>query len=309
MLPLNTGTTSMSYANPSTFDGPDTPMRHSGISWGAILAGGVIAAAIAAALNILGAGLGFASVDAVAHDSPTAGGFGMAAVAWMVVSNSLALGVGGYAAARLSGTSSDTDGVLHGLAVWAVAFLVSAVMLGNLAAGAASTAVSAAGNAVGGAASAVGQVSAQAMPDVNPAALIERAQNTLRGAGGPPAAMTSEQRTAETATILGRRVTQGSFSADDRTRLNALVAAEANIQPDEAARRIQAVEAEGQRIAAETEVRARQAADTAAQVASRAAFAGFAALLIGALAAVIGARTGTRSKLRTRGTVGNPREV
>lgn len=299
----------MSYASPSSFDGSETATRVSGISWGAVLAGGVIAAAIAAALNILGAGFGAASVDAVAHDSPTAGGFGMAAVAWMVVSNTLALGVGGYAAARLSGTSSDTDGVLHGLAVWAVAFLVSAMLLGNLAAGAASSIASAAGSAVGGAASAVGQVSAQAIPDVNPSAIIERAQNTLRGAGGPPAAMTSEQRSAETVTILTRRVAQGSFTPEDRARLNALVAAEAGVPPDEAARRIQAVEAEAQRIATETEARARQAADAAAKVTSRAAFAGFAALLIGALAAVFGARRGTSSKLRARGMVGNAREI
>lgn len=299
----------MSYADPIILDQADNRQRVSGISWGAVLAGGVIAAAIAAALNILGAGFGAMSVDAVAHDTAGATSFGIAAAVWLLASNTIALGVGGYAAARLSGTSSDTDGVLHGMAVWAVAFLFSALLLGNLAAGAASSVVRAAGNAVGGAASAVGQVSAQAVPEVNPAALIERAQNTLRGAGGPPATMTSEQRTAETATILGRRVARGSFAPEDRTRLNALVAAEAGVPPEEAARRVQAVETEAQRIATETEALARQAADTAAKVTSRAAFGGFAALLIGALAAVLGARRGTRTRLRARTLITPTRPV
>lgn len=290
----------MSYADPVILEGADSPPRVSGISWGAVLAGGVIAAAIAAALSILGAGLGAMSVDAVARDTAGAANFGIAAAVWLLVSNAIALGFGGYAAARLSGTTSDTDGVLHGMAVWAVAFLFSAMLLGNIVAGVASSAVSAAGSAVGGAASAVGQVSAQAVPEANPAALIERAQNTLRGAGGAPATMTTEQRTTETAAILGRRVIRGTFTPEDRTRLVELVAAETGIPQEEANRRVQTVETEAQRIATETETVARQAADTAAKMTTRAAFGGFAVLLIGALAAVLGARRGTRSKLHAR---------
>ena len=123
----------MSYRSNPTGDvvvaDDDNAVASPGISWGAVLAGGVVAAAIAASLNILGAGIGAMTVDAVARDTPTASSIGMGAVIWMIVANTLALAVGGYTAARLSGTSSDTDGVLHGLAVWAVAFLVSAVLL------------------------------------------------------------------------------------------------------------------------------------------------------------------------------------
>ena len=288
----------MSYANPSTTETrvvPDAPIAAPGISWGAVFAGGVIAAAIAAALNILGAGFGAMSIDAVARGTPSAGSFGIGAAAWMIVASTIALGVGGYCAARLSGTSNDTDGVLHGLAVWAIAFLMSAVLLGNLATGVASTAVRAAGSAAGGAASAVTSAAGQAIPDVTPAALIERAQNTLRGVGGAPATMTPEQRGAETAAILTRRLTRGSFVAEDRTRLNELVAAETGISADEASRRVQAVEAEVQRTAAEAERRAREAADATARATTMAAFAAFGALLVGALAAILGARSGTRS--------------
>lgn len=287
----------------------DSGVAIPGISWGAVLAGGVVAAAIAASLNILGAGIGAMTVDAVARDTPTASSIGMGAVIWMIVANTLALAVGGYTAARLSGTNSDTDGVLHGLAVWAVAFLVSAVLLGNAVAGAASTAASTAAQALGGATSAVTSAVGSAVPEVSPAALIERAQSTLRGAGGPPQAMTTEQRATETSTILARRVTSGSFSAEDRARLNALVAAEAGIAPEEANRRIDVVEAEARRALAEAERAARQTADAAARATTMGAFAAFAALLIGALAAILGARRGTRSRIHHRRVLATSRPV
>jgi hypothetical protein len=299
----------MSYKSSSSgdlaVDDVDDAIAVPGISWGAVLAGGVIAAAIAASLNILGAGVAAMTVDAVARDTPAASSLGMGAAIWMVVANTIALVVGGYTAARLSGTTSDTDGVLHGLAVWAVAFLVSAVLLGNAVAGAASTAASTAASALGGATSAVSSAVGQAVPEVSPNALIERAQATLRGTGGPAQAMTTEQRSAEIATILGRRVTSGSFNPQDRTRINELVAAEMGVAPDEAARRVDAVEAEARRAATEAERVAREAADAAARATKIGAFSAFGALLIGAIGAILGARRGTRSRIYRRRVVAN----
>ena len=121
--------------------------------------------------------------------------------------------------------------------------------------------------------------------------------------------MTTEQRAAETSTILARRVASGSFSAEDRTRLNALVAAEAGIAPEEANRRIDAVEAEARRALAEAERVARETADAAARATTMGAFAAFAALLIGALAAILGARRGTRSRIHNRRVLATTRPV
>jgi hypothetical protein len=277
--------------------GPALPSR---ISWGAVLAGGVIAAAIAATLNILGAAIGATTVDAVGRATPGAASLGIGAVVWLVVANTLALTVGGYTAARLSGSADGTDGVLHGLAVWAIAFLVSATLLGNLVAGAvstaASTASSVAGSAASGAGSAVSAVAGQASPE----ALIRRAQDTLRGTGNDPAAMTTEQRSAEIASLLARRAAGGTFTADERTRLNALVAAESGIPAAEAARRVQSVEDQAQPTATEAAQRARAAADATARATSVGAFGISAALLLGAIAAVLGARRGTRDWVALR---------
>jgi hypothetical protein len=273
------------------------PALPSRISWGAVLAGGIIAAAIAAMLNILGAAIGATTVDAVAHATPGAARMGIGAAIWLVIANTLALAAGGYTAARLSGTSDNMDGILHGLAVWAIAFLVSAVLVGNLLAGMASTVTGAVGNVTGGAASMVSDAAGQALPNASPSALIDRAKDTLRGTGGDPKGMSTEQRSAEIASILGRRVANGSFAGEERARLEALVAAEAGISPDEASQRVQAVEADAQRTANEAATRARQAADATARATSIGAFGTFAALLLGAIAAVFGARRGTRDRI------------
>jgi hypothetical protein len=295
----------MSYTSSATVaDAPArAPAQRAGISWGAVLAGAVLAIAIAATLNILGAGFAAMSVDAVGRDTPDAGTLTMGAAIWMVIVFALALFVGGYAAARLSGTFSDTDGVLHGLSVWAVVLLASALILGNAVMGVASGAAQLTGQIAGGATGIVREAAERMVP-TSPEAMIERVQETLRGTGQPPEQMTTEQRSAEIATILGRRVQAGAFTIQDRDRLNVLVAAEAGITPEEAAQRVQQAEAEAQQALTRAEAQAREAADAAAQATYLAAFAVFGALLVGALGAVIGAQRGTRDVLLVTRTGG-----
>ena len=54
-----------------------------------------------------------------AGSTPGASSFGIGAGIWLLVANLIGLAVGGYVAARLSGTADSTDSVLHGLSVWA----------------------------------------------------------------------------------------------------------------------------------------------------------------------------------------------
>jgi hypothetical protein len=199
-------------------------------------------------------------------------------------------------AARLSGTADGTDSVLHGLGVWAVTFLVSAVLLGNLLGGAASAMSSAVSGLAGGAARGAGSAASAVAGQANPQALIDRARMALTGPSDP-ARMTAEQRGAEITSLVGRRVATGSLAEDERQRFNALVAAEAGIPQQEAAQRVRSYELEAQRLARETENRARSAADAAATGAATTGFLVFAALLLGAVAAASGARAGARNLL------------
>jgi len=289
------------YATAAVEGAPALPRR---ISWGAIFAGAVIALCVGLMLNVLGAAVGAGLVDATARDTPQASSFGIGAGIWLLVSNLIGLAVGGYAAARLSGHADTTDSTLHGLAVWATSFLISAVLLGNLVAGIANTAANGATSMIGGLARGAGNVASAAGEQVanrtststaqNAAqGLIDRVQNALNG-GGNPASMTSDQRKAEIATLAGRRVTDGNLSNPDRERLNALIAAEYNITPQEAQQRVQQAEQQVQQAAQQAEQRAREAADAAAKGATYTAFSLFATMLLGAIAAIVGARRGTR---------------
>jgi hypothetical protein len=270
---------------------PALPPR---VSWGAIMAGAVIAVMIGLMLNILGAAVGVTAVDAVEGDTPDASTFGIGAAIWLLVANLIGLGVGGYAAARLSGNADKTDAALHGVGVWAIGFLLSAVLLGNLAAGAASSAFNAASSLLGGVAQTAGSAVSGIANQANPQALLDRARAGLSGPSDP-ARMSTEQRGAEITSILGSGVANGALSDAERQRLAALVAAETGIPQQEAAQRVQAYEAQAQRTAREAAERAKRAADAAATGASTAAFAVFAALLLGAVAAIVGARAGARN--------------
>lgn len=278
---------------------PALPPR---ISWGAILAGGLVAVAVGAMLNILGLAVGATTLDlARPGGSPGAGMLGMAGGIWLLVANLIGLGVGGWVAARLSGTADDTDGELHGLAVWATGFLVSALLLGNVVMGAANLAVGGAGAAFGGAGQAVGEAARALAPRLgvpaDPQVLAERLRLGLE-TGGEPAAMSAEARRAEMTRILAQRLRQGDFLPGQRERLSALVGAEYGLPANEAQARIARLEGEARQIAGQVETEARAAAEAASDAAATAAYWIFAALVLGAAAAVLGARLGTRRTLR-----------
>jgi hypothetical protein len=268
------------------------------ISWGAVFAGGITAVAVGAMLNLLGLAIGATAVDpATPGGTPAASTLGLASGIWLIVADLIGLGVGGYVAARLSGTADGTDGILHGLSVWAIAFLISAVLLGNVVAGIARTTFGAASSIVGGAAQGAGQAvqAAASQLEVDPEALVERAQSALRGAGGDPARMTTEQRTAEIGQILTRAATdRGPLPQDQRDRLTQLAAAEYGVSPEEAQQRLRQAEQQLAEATRQAEATARRTADAAAAGTATAAYWLFGAMLLGAIAAVIGARMGTR---------------
>ena len=278
---------------------PALPPR---ISWGAILAGGLVAVAVGAMLNVLGLAVGATTIDpAQPGQTPGVGLFGIASGVWLLVAHLIGLAVGGWVAARLSGTADDTDGILHGLSVWAISFLVSAVLLGNVLAGTASTAMSGASTILGGTAQGAGQAAGQAARAMAPqlAGAIDAQQlaDRLRDGletGGDPARMSTDQRRAEMARILGQRLRQGDFLPGQRDRLSQIVGAEYGLPPAEAQARISRLEAEARQVASQAETEARAAAQATAEATATVAYWIFVALLLGAITAVLGARLGTR---------------
>jgi len=95
------------------------------VSWPAVLAGAVVAVALGAMLNLLGVALGAGAFNPYDLDGREAEGFAAAAGMWAVVANSIALFVGGAVASRTAKYADHHKGGLHGLSVWAVAFLLA----------------------------------------------------------------------------------------------------------------------------------------------------------------------------------------
>ena len=105
------------------------------IRWSAVIAGLFIAVGTQVLLGLLGAAIGLTAIDA--SDARPLAGLGLGAGIYMAVASLVALFVGGYAAAKLSGSIRRVDGVLSGVLTWATSLVVTLFLLGGLAGGAA----------------------------------------------------------------------------------------------------------------------------------------------------------------------------
>ena len=96
----------------------------------AVLVGSAVALTVGIALTALGTAIGTGLVDTVNRDTPSAQSFTVGAGAWMLATHVVALFAGGMVAGRMSGALRG-DGAFHGLGVWGVCTLFSAILLGG----------------------------------------------------------------------------------------------------------------------------------------------------------------------------------
>lgn len=129
--------------HPTIVADPTTVERSgSAVSWSAIFAGGVGAAAFSLILLTLGTGLGLASISPWAPLGESASRFGFAAVVWICATQILASGLGGYLAGRLrkrwGAVHADETyfrDTAHGFLSWALSTLVTAALLTSVISG------------------------------------------------------------------------------------------------------------------------------------------------------------------------------
>src|SRR5438132_8611844 len=114
------------------------------VSWGAILAGLVVALVLQIVLSVLGVAIGASTVGPL-RDVQPAKGLAIGSVIWFGLSSILSIFAGACVAGRLSGGPRQADGLLHGIATWATATLLSVLLL-----------TTAAGNILGGTARLLG---------------------------------------------------------------------------------------------------------------------------------------------------------
>ena len=94
------------------------------ISWGAVVAGTVLALVIQLALNLLGIGIGLSAI--VPQQEQTSFSIvGIGSTIWWVLGMLISLYLGGSVAGRLAGIPRRLDGLLHGLLTWGLVTLLT----------------------------------------------------------------------------------------------------------------------------------------------------------------------------------------
>jgi len=128
------------YDRSTTYQMGTVPETIKRISWGAILAGTVVALVIQLALGLLGLAIGLGIIDPATEQDPLSG-LGIGAGIWLAISSLIALFAGGWTAGRLAGIPRSLDGILHGVVTWGLVTLLTFYLMttavGQLVSGAA----------------------------------------------------------------------------------------------------------------------------------------------------------------------------
>ncbi|HEY3453881.1 MAG TPA: hypothetical protein VGK64_04710 [Bryobacteraceae bacterium] len=258
----------------------------SGVSWGAIIAGAFVAAALSLSLLALGAGFGLLSVSPWAHAGASASVVTAAAIIWLVVIQVIASGTGGYLAGRLrtKWTAIHSDEVYfrdtaHGLIAWAVAVVITAAFLGS------------ATSAMVGHAITSTETDAPENAYFVDSLFRSTPVSTATPATNAPILNTdSSVVRREAATILASILSQSDSAAQDRAYLAQLVSARTGLNQTEAAERV-----------SDSIRRAQESADKARKAGARLLLWTFLALLIGAFCASYAATIGGRQRDHMKG--------
>lgn len=270
------------------------------ISWGAIFAGVVIAVAVQLVMGILGTGIGLSMVDPVQGSTPGAAGFGIGAGLYWLITTVVALGAGGYAAARVSGVTERFDALVHGLVVWGVTLILTLYLLTSAVGGI----IGGAFRTVGAVAGAAGSTAAAAAPKVAQVAGVDQndvqaeAAKYLTETPADPAQMTPEQAQKEVAKQLPAMARGGADGARAEARVVDIVAAQRKIGRDQAQAQVNQAKAEFVQTKNDAVAKAKQAADAAAGAGAKTSFLLVLALLVGAGASAFGATAASRRRLR-----------
>lgn len=119
------------------------------LSWGALLGGIVVALGVWLLLTVLGLAIGLSAIDP--SQPASARTAGLTTGIWSLVVPLVALFVGGLVASRTAGIVDRPAGAIHGAVLWALATILSILLMGFVVR-----------NIVGGAAAAVGSAASAA---------------------------------------------------------------------------------------------------------------------------------------------------
>lgn len=205
--------------------GGGSPTFPRSVSWGAIIAGSLIALGLTILLSLLGVGIGLAVSDPAEPGGANLASVGIGTIVWIVLTQLAALFVGGYAAARLSANMDAQKTMLHGATVWALATLFLVYLATSGVSSLVSTAYSgiqSAGSALSSATKALVpedvDLPSFTAPDVALESLPPRVQNALRQQGITAQNLRAEARAAFNEVVSQRERNQAADVATDVAR-------------------------------------------------------------------------------------------
>jgi hypothetical protein len=271
------------------------------ISWGAVLAGVVVALVTQLLLNMLGIGIGAATLNPVEGDNPSAMSLSIVAGIWFALSTILAALAGGYAAGRLAGVLRESTAGWHGLTAWALTTLVIFYLLGSTVGGLLGGAYRGMTNALGNVSSAVAST-AETAAQIAVARIADpfsSIEESIRSAipGNDPAILRDAAIAAVRAVVTG----DPQQAAEARERAAQVIARAQNISVEDARTQVQQYAQRYRQAADHAKQQVTQAADAAAKTVSRAALFGAISLLLGGLAGWFGGRMGAVEPTLTAG--------
>lgn len=270
----------------------------SAVSWGAIIAGAVAAAAVTLLLTLLGTGFGLTMVSPWSSEGVSLTTVAVSTAIWLVVVQWISSALGGYIAGRLrtrwTGVHADEvffRDTAHGVLAWALATLIVAGSLG-----------SAVSSTIGAGVQATATVAAEATAAGAAAATSDEASNVtsyfvdslLRPANptATPAGMPQDDAAGQVSRILLNSAASGDMPEADRTYLAQLVASRTSLSEADAKARVDTVL---KRID-DAKVAAQETADTARKASATVALLGALSLLVGGFVAGVGAALGGRQR-------------
>lgn len=278
------------------------------VSWGAIFAGTVVGIGVLLMLSLAGLAFGLSATDFGPGQS-NGDGFATGAGIWLVVSQLVALAIGGYVAGRLAAVPKTTSSAFHGAAVWGLATLAMAYM----ATSAISSVVSTATSAIGTVASGVASVAPAAVPNQQTqndlatqaeqtfnSILSEREQNQATNAVGQAAENVATGRV--TIGEAARNVSNKLFGAggvvgpEDRQQAIDQLAEQTGMTEAEAAAAVDNVQAQAQTFADNAPAKVNNALTEGTDALAGVAFWAFLASLLGLIAAMVAATMGRPTK-------------
>ena len=252
----------------------------SGVSWSAVIAGGVVSAALGLILLALGSGVGLSSVSLWSGAGASAAALSTGAILWLIFMQIVSASMGGYLAGRLRTrwTSVHTDEVYfrdtaHGFLSWAVATVATAAFL-------ATAATSLMGST---AATAAGTSSKQS--ESRAAGPNDYFVDTLFRSDGAKSETEGASARSEAGIIFANALKQGDMPAQDKTYLDQMVSARTGLSSSDADKRV-----------SDEFAGAKQAAETVRKAVAHSLLWAFLALLVGAFCASLAATIGGRQR-------------